>query len=169
MKLWFLKNKYGDAAVQVLNIEDLKLYNHHKVAPLDLSLPEEFRVSFRRVDKLSSTQFRTKYLSMFSHSLYLLPEIFQSLEKVVVLDDDIVVQRDLSALWNLDMGGKVNGAMQSCAVKLVQLKTYLSSSSFDEKACAWTSGVNIIDLSRWRTHNLTEIYQGLVQEVSGNF
>ncbi|KAK6118166.1 hypothetical protein DH2020_048067 [Rehmannia glutinosa] len=144
MKLWFSINKYGDAAVQVLNIEDLKLYNHHKVAPLHLSLPEEFRVSFRRVDKLSSTQFRTQYLSMFSHSLYLLPEIFQSLEKVVVLGDDTVVQRDLSALWNLDMGG--NG--------------------FDENSCSWTSGVNIIDLSRWRIHNLTNTYQRLVHEMN---
>ncbi|KAL8038872.1 hypothetical protein ABFX02_10G000100 [Erythranthe guttata] len=165
MKLWFFRNNYGDAAVQVLNIEDLKLYNHHKVAPLDLSLPEEFRVSFRRVDKLSSTQFRTQYLSMFSHSHYLLPEIFQSLKKIVVLDDDIVVQSDLSTLWNIDMGEKVNGAMQSCAVKLFHLKTYLPSSNFDENSCAWTSGVNIIDLSRWREHNLTGKYQRLVHEM----
>ncbi|KAL6573803.1 hypothetical protein OROHE_002262 [Orobanche hederae] len=165
MKLWFSRNNYGNAAVQVLNIEDLKLYNHHKVAPLHLSLPEEFRVSFRRADKLSSTQFRTQYLSMFSHSFYLLPEIFQSLEKVVVLDDDIVVQRDMSALWNLDMGGKVIGAMQSCAVKLFHLKTYLPSSSFDENSCSWTSGINIIDLSRWRMHNVTETYHRLVHEM----
>ncbi|KAL0347612.1 UNVERIFIED_CONTAM: putative galacturonosyltransferase 7 [Sesamum calycinum] len=126
MKLWFFRNKYGDAAVQVLNIEDLKLYNHHKVAPLHLSLPEEFHVSFRRVDKLSSTQFRTQYLSMFSHSHYLLPKIFHSLEKVVVLDDDIIVQRDLSALWNLDMGEKVNGAMQACGLKLLSPEILLA-------------------------------------------
>ncbi|KAL0282535.1 UNVERIFIED_CONTAM: putative galacturonosyltransferase 7 [Sesamum angustifolium] len=166
MKLWFFRNKYGDAAVQVLNIEDLKLYNHHKVAPLHLSLPEEFHVSFRRVDKLSSTQFRTQYLSMFSHSHYLLPKIFHSLEKVVVLDDDIIVQRDLSALWNLDMGEKVNGAMQACGLKLLHLRSYLPSNTFDEKSCAWTSGVNIIDLSRWRARNLTEAYQRLVQEIN---
>ncbi|KAH6832380.1 galacturonosyltransferase 7 [Perilla frutescens var. hirtella] len=165
MKLWFFRNKYGDAAVQVLNIEDLKLYNHHKVAPLHLSLPEEFRVSFRRVDKLSSTQFRTQYISMFSESFFLLPEIFQSLEKVVVLSDDVIVQRDLSALWNLDMGEKVNGAVQLCTVKLFDLKSYLLSSKFDENSCAWTSGVNIIDLSRWKVQNLTETYQRLVHEL----
>ncbi|KAG8377162.1 hypothetical protein BUALT_Bualt09G0139800 [Buddleja alternifolia] len=166
MKFWFFRNKYGDSAVEVLNIEDLKLHNHHKVAPLHLSLAEEFRVSFRRVDKLTSTQIRTEYLSMFSHSHYLLPKIFPNLEKVVVLDDDIIVQRDLSVLWNIDMGGKVNGAMQSCAVKLFHLKAYLSSSSTDEKSCAWTSGVNIIDLFRWRTHNLTETYQRMVHKMS---
>lgn len=166
MKFWFFRNKYGDAAVQVLNIEDLKLYNHHKVAPLHLSLPEEFRVSFRRVDKLSSSQFRTQYVSMFSQSFYLLPEIFQSLEKVVVLSDDVIVQRDLSALWNLDMGEKVNGAVQLCTVKLFDLKSYLLTGKFDENSCVWTSGVNIIDLSRWRVRNLTGTYQNLVHEVS---
>ncbi|GFP87386.1 probable galacturonosyltransferase 7 [Phtheirospermum japonicum] len=164
MKLWFSRNKYGDAAVQVLNAEGLNLNNHHKVAALHL--PEEFRVSVRRVDKLSSTQFKTEYLSMFSHSFYLLPDIFQSLEKVVVLDDDTVVQRDLSALWNLDMGGKVNGAVQSCGVKLFHLKSYLPSSSFAEDSCSWASGINIIDLSRWRIHNLTKTYQELMHEMS---
>lgn len=166
MKLWFFRNKYADAAVQVLNIEDLKLYNHHKEAPVHLSLPEEFRVSFRRVDKLSVAQFRTQYISMFSEPYYLLPEIFQSLEKVVILGDDVIVQRDLSALWNLDMGEKVNGALQLCEVKLSDLKSYLLSDKFDEKSCAWTSGVNIIDLSRWRMQNLTGRYQRYVHEVS---
>lgn len=166
MSYWFSRNKYGNAVVQVLNIEDPELYNHHKAASIHLSLPEEFRVSFRRVDKMSSIQFRTLYLSMISHSLYLLPEIFPSFKKVVVLDDDVIVQRDLSGLWNLNMGGKVNGAVQSCAVKLSHLKTLLSSNNFDENSCAWTSGVNIIDLSKWRAHNLTRKYQRLVQEVS---
>ncbi|KAL1549025.1 polygalacturonate 4-alpha-galacturonosyltransferase [Salvia divinorum] len=69
MKLGFFRNKYGDAVVQVLNVEDLRLYNHHKAAPLHLSMPEEFH----------------------------------SLEKVVVLGDGVIVQRDLSALWNLVM------------------------------------------------------------------
>ncbi|KAL3615838.1 hypothetical protein CASFOL_040132 [Castilleja foliolosa] len=137
IKLWFSRNKYGDATVQVLNVEGLNLNNHPKVAPLHL--PEEFRVSF---------------------------QIFQSLEKVVVLDDDTVVQRDLSALWNLDMGGKVNGAVQSCDVKLSHLKSYLPSSSFDEDSCSWASGINIIDLSRWRIHNLTKTYQQLVHKMS---
>ncbi|CAA3023746.1 probable galacturonosyltransferase 7 isoform X2 [Olea europaea subsp. europaea] len=166
MKLWFFINKYREATVQVLNIEDLKLNNHYKLAPLHLSLPEEFRVSFLRVDKLSSYQIRTEYLSIFSHSHYLLPKIFPTLKKIVVLDDDILTQRDLSELWSVDMGGKVIGAVQFCAVKLGQLKNYLPRYSVSENSCAWMSGVNIIDLSRWREHNLTETFQRLVQEMS---
>uniref|UniRef100_A0A151UFX1 Hexosyltransferase n=1 Tax=Cajanus cajan TaxID=3821 RepID=A0A151UFX1_CAJCA len=88
MKLWFLRNHYKEASVQVLNVE----LNSEKENPLLLSLSEEFRVSF---------------------------------VKVVVLDDDVVIQQDLSALWNMDFGDKVNGAVQFCSVKLGQLRSYL--------------------------------------------
>ena len=30
------------------------------------------------------------------------------------LDDDIVVQRDLAPLWDVDLEGKVNGAVETC-------------------------------------------------------
>ncbi|XP_047977174.1 probable galacturonosyltransferase 7 isoform X5 [Salvia hispanica] len=78
---------------------------------------------------------------------------------------DAAVQRDLSALWNLDMGEKVNGAVQLCAVKLFDLKSHLLSRKFDENSCAWTSGVNIIDLSTWRVQNLTGRYRRLMDEL----
>ncbi|KAK3018214.1 hypothetical protein RJ639_002748 [Escallonia herrerae] len=164
MKSWFFRNSFKEVAVQVLNIEDFNLNNHDKATVLHLSLPEEFRVSFRSVDKPSATQFRTEYMSVFSHSHYLLPRIFQSLKKVVVLDDDIVVQRDLSALWSLDMDGKVNAAPQFCTVRLIHLKNYLGANSFDKNSCAWMSGLNVIDLVRWRKQDITATYQRLVQE-----
>ncbi|KAF3964470.1 hypothetical protein CMV_011245 [Castanea mollissima] len=74
MKLWFLRNTYKEATVQVLNIEHLKLDSHIK-----------------------------------------------NLKKVVVLDDDVIVQKDLSALWSLNMEGKVNGAVQFCSLRWREL------------------------------------------------
>ncbi|KAM3737994.1 hypothetical protein ACB098_09G099000 [Castanea mollissima] len=121
MKLWFLRNTYKEATVQVLNIEHLKLDSHIKATPLYLSLPEEFRVSFLNVDSPPMAPIRTEYISIFSHSHYLLPEIFQNLKKVVVLDDDVIVQKDLSALWSLNMEGKVNGAVQFCSLRWREL------------------------------------------------
>ncbi|THG07119.1 hypothetical protein TEA_025354 [Camellia sinensis var. sinensis] len=164
MKLWFFRNTYKEATIQVLNIEELNLNDHEKATPLQLSLAEEFRISFHSVDKPSTTGVRTEYLSVFSHSHYLLPKVFPTFKRVVVLDDDIVVQRDLSALWSLDMEGKVNGAVQFCAVQLGQLKNLLGGNISDRNSCAWMSGLNIIDLTRWREQNLTETFQRLVQE-----
>ncbi|KAG5255133.1 galacturonosyltransferase [Salix suchowensis] len=58
-----------------------------------------------------------KYNSVMNHIRIHLPELFPSLNKVVFLDDDIVVQSDLSPLWDIDMNGKVNGAVETCRGK----------------------------------------------------
>ncbi|KAG2404458.1 galacturonosyltransferase 7 [Vigna angularis] len=162
MKLWFLRNQFKKAAVQVVNVEqDSQMEN-----PLPLSLPEEFWVSFRGYDNPSTNQIRTEYLSIFSDSHYLLPDLFSNLKKVVVLDDDVVIQQDLSALWNIDLGDKVNGAEQFCSVKLGQLRSYLGEKGFSHSSCAWMSGLNIIDLGRWRELGLTQTYKKLIKELT---
>lgn len=165
MKLWFFRNKYKEAAVQVLNVERLDLDSPRTETSVPLSLPEEFRVTIQNVEN-STIHTRTEYISIFSHSHYLLPDIFSSLKKIVVLDDDVVVQRDLSPLWTLSMGEKVNGAMQFCSVRLGQLKTYLGEKGFDQNSCAWMSGLNVINLVKWRELGLTQSYGRLIKEVS---
>ncbi|CAM8962080.1 unnamed protein product [Rhodiola kirilowii] len=114
MKFWFYKAIYQKATVEVLNIEELELPDN---ATLQLHLPEEYRVSVHGLNNSRSSQIRTEYISVFSHSHYFLPEIFHYLKKIVVLDDDVVIKRDLSALWSLDMEGKVNGAVEGTRYK----------------------------------------------------
>ncbi|GAB2209623.1 hypothetical protein Droror1_Dr00026844 [Drosera rotundifolia] len=87
------RNTFKEAAVQVLNVEDHKLAVSDK-SKHQLSLTEEFLISFQ--NDLSRVTEQTIYLFMFPYSYYLLPWLFKNLDKVVVLDDDIVVQRDLS-------------------------------------------------------------------------
>nr|VDD15483.1 unnamed protein product [Brassica oleracea] len=156
MKQWFIRNPCKQAAIQVLNIEKMEV-DH---SDMKLSLPTEFRVSFPSGDN------RTDYLSIFSRSHYLLPKIFRKLRKVVVLDHDVVVQRDLSPLWDLDMDGKVNGAVKSCSVRLGQIKSF-KRGSFDANACLWMSGLNVIDLARWRELGVSETYQKFYKQMSG--
>ncbi|KAG0473591.1 hypothetical protein HPP92_014928 [Vanilla planifolia] len=158
MKLWFARNSYEEAIIQVLNIEDLNLSNGNELAQKQVSSSEEFRVSIRSTDPLHLLQMKTHYLSTFGHSHFLLPEIFQNLKKVIVLDDDVIVQQDLSDLWNVDLEGKVNGAVSFCELRLVHLKAFLGRNLHDD-SCLWMSGLNIIDLEKWREQNLTAIYQ----------
>lgn len=158
MKLWFMRNTFKKASIEVLNIEE---YN---VIP-GSSLPEEFRVTLQS-HKLLKMHYETQYVSLFSHSHYLLPEIFKNLDKIVVLDDDIVVQQDLTALWRINMGGMVNGAAEICAVRLGQLDNYLGKTNFNRNSCVWMSGLNVIDLVRWRDHNITTTFRKMVEVVS---
>lgn len=110
-----------------------------------------------------------KYNSLMNHIRIHLPELFPSLNKVVFLDDDIVIQTDLSPLWDIDMKGKVNGAVETCrgADKFVmskKLKSYLNFShpliakNFNPDECAWAYGMNIFDLQAWRKTNISQTY-----------
>ncbi|KAG9137540.1 hypothetical protein Leryth_018857 [Lithospermum erythrorhizon] len=167
MEFWFFRNKYKEAVVQVLNVEELKLNGPGLVDPSHLSLPEEYRISINKIHKLSGILSSTEYVSVFSHMHYLLPEIFPTLKKIIILDEDVVVQSDLSFLWSLNMDGKVNGAVEECNVKLSQLLKYLGDEIPKEDSCAWMSGINVVDLERWRDQGLSKTFQRLVRKMHG--
>lgn len=162
MKLWFARNSYRDAEIIVINLEQLNLGDHNSGLS-KLSLSEEFRVSLY---KTGQPEMSTEYITTFGHSHFLLPEIFKNLKKVIVLDDDVVVQHDLSSLWNINLEGKVNAAIESCRLRLGQLKMHLGKSSYDPNSCIWMSGLNVIDLEKWREHNVTGAYFQRLTSVS---
>jgi alpha-1,4-galacturonosyltransferase len=164
MKYWFTRNSFNRAALHVINYEAFVWKKLPKYSIRQLYLQEEFRVLVRST-KQPTENTRMEYLSLFSHSHFLIPEIFKYLKKVVVLDDDVVVQHDLSFLWNIDMGDKVNGAVEFCGLKLSQVSNLLGKTAYDRKSCAWMSGVNLINLDKWREHNVTENYLLLMKKV----
>ncbi|PWZ52717.1 hypothetical protein Zm00014a_035793 [Zea mays] len=167
MKHWFARNSYRESAVNVINYEQIIFENFPEFGTQQLYLPEEFRVLISSLERPTEKS-RMEYLSVFSHSHFFLAEIFKDLKKVIVLDDDVVVQRDISFLWNLDMGDKVNGAISFCGLKLGQLRNLLGRTMYDQQSCAWMSGVNVIDLDKWREHNVTENYLQLLRKFGNN-
>ncbi|KAE9449409.1 hypothetical protein C3L33_18696, partial [Rhododendron williamsianum] len=40
--------------------------------------------------------------------------MYPKLHRILFLDDDVVVQKDLTPLWKINMDGKVNGAVETC-------------------------------------------------------
>uniref|UniRef100_A0A803NCZ4 Hexosyltransferase n=1 Tax=Chenopodium quinoa TaxID=63459 RepID=A0A803NCZ4_CHEQI len=40
-------------------------------------------------------------------------KMYPDLHHIVLLDGDVEVQKDLTDLWNIDLDGKVNGAVES--------------------------------------------------------
>nr|CAB3464899.1 unnamed protein product [Digitaria exilis] len=160
-KNWFIRNSYKGATVRVINFEDFQVKNLDNGIVEQLSPSEEFRITYN-----NNALKRTGYISMFGHSLFLLPELFSNLKRVIVLEDDTIVQRDLSLLWNFDLKGKVIGAVQFCQVKFHQLRAYLPDFPYDSSSCIWMSGVSIIDLDEWREQDVTGIHHQILQKVS---
>ncbi|XP_020230664.1 probable galacturonosyltransferase 4 isoform X1 [Cajanus cajan] len=168
MRMWFLVNPPRKATIQVQNIEDFKWLNSSYSPVLkQLGSPSMIDYYFKthRASSDSNLKFRNpKYLSILNHLRFYLPEIFPKLNKVLFLDDDIVVQKDLTGLWSIDLKGNVNGAVETCGESFHRFDRYLNFSNpliaknFDPRACGWAYGMNVFDLVQWKRQNITEVY-----------
>ncbi|CAI8595877.1 unnamed protein product [Vicia faba] len=168
MRMWFLANPPGKAAVQVQNIEDFAWLNSSYSPVLkQLSSPSMIDYYFKahRASSDSNLKFRNpKYLSMLNHLRFYLPEIFPNLKKVLFLDGNVIVQKDLTGLWSINLKGNVNGAVETCTESFHRFDRYLNFSNpliaknFDPRACGWAYGMNVFDLVEWKKQNITEVY-----------
>ncbi|KAI3718560.1 hypothetical protein L6452_19437 [Arctium lappa] len=168
MRMWFLANPPSKATIQVQNVEEFTWLNA-SYSPVLKQLASQNMIDYyfktRKAEPDSNLKFRNpKYLSIMNHLRFYLPEIFPKLSKVLFLDDDIVVQKDLTSLWSLDLKGKVNGAVETCGESFHRFDRYLNFSNpiiaknFDPRACGWAYGMNIFDLEEWKKQNITEVY-----------
>uniref|UniRef100_A0A453RHT8 Hexosyltransferase n=1 Tax=Aegilops tauschii subsp. strangulata TaxID=200361 RepID=A0A453RHT8_AEGTS len=176
MRMWFLANPPVKAAIQVQKIEEFTWLNS-SYSPVLKQLASQFMINYyfrtpqNKPDR--NPKFRNpKYLSILNHLRFYLPEIFPKLNKVLFVDDDIVVQQDLSPLWSVDLKGRVNAAVKTCGEVFHRFDRYLNFSNpliakkFDRHACGWAYGMNMFDLSEWRRQNITAVYHYWQEQVS---
>lgn len=156
ISMWFLLNPPGKAKIQIQSTDSFGWP------------PTKYKPS------LKQNSSDPRYTSELNHLRFYLPDIFPTLNKIVFLDHDVVVQRDLTKLWNVNMEGKVNGAVGTCQKKEAsyrQMDTFINFSDplvvkrFDVNACTWAFGLNLFDLREWRRHNLTGLYQKYLDMV----
>ncbi|KAL0286368.1 UNVERIFIED_CONTAM: Galacturonosyltransferase 8 [Sesamum angustifolium] len=171
MQVMFKMRDYSGAHIEVKAVEDYKFLNSSYV-PVLKQLESAQLQRFYFENKLENAtkdttnmKFRNpKYLSILNHLRFYLPEMYPKLHKILFLDDDIVVQRDLTGLWKIDMDGKVNGAVETCFGSFHRYAQYMNFShplikaKFSPKACAWAYGMNFFDLDAWRREKCTEEY-----------
>ncbi|KAE8021873.1 hypothetical protein FH972_007723 [Carpinus fangiana] len=172
MKVWFkMRPVEGGAHVEVKAVEDYTFLNSSYVPVLRQLESAKLQNFYFQNQAENATKdahnmkFRNpKYLSMLNHLRFYLPEMYPKLHKILFLDDDVVVQKDLTGLWKIDLDGKVNGAVETCFGSFHRYAQYLNFSHplirerFNPKACAWAYGMNIFDLDAWRHEKCTEQY-----------
>lgn len=179
MRMWFLANPPWNATIEVQNVDEFTWLNA-SYSPVLKQLATQKMIDYyfktKTTELDSNLKFRNpKYLSMMNHLRFYLPEMFPKLNKVVFLDDDIVVQKDLTGLWGVDMKGKVNGAVETCGESFHRFDRYLNFSNpliaknFDPRACGWAYGMNLFDLEQWKNQNITDIYHSWQNLVSSCF
>ncbi|KAH7276916.1 hypothetical protein KP509_39G026400 [Ceratopteris richardii] len=151
MQAWFCTNDFKGATIEVQNIESFTWLNASYV-PVMRQLQD-------------AAKFRNpRYLSMLNLLRFYIPEVYPALKKVVFLDDDVVVQRDLTDLFKLDLHGNVNGAVETCVQSFHRYHKYLNFShpkireNFNPDGCGWAFGMNVFDLTAWKSANVTSRY-----------
>ncbi|TYI54707.1 hypothetical protein E1A91_D11G094100v1 [Gossypium mustelinum] len=170
MNMWFLLNPPGKATIHVENVDEFKWLNSSYspvLRQLETASMKEyyFKADHPTVSGSSNLKYRNpKYLSMLNHLRFYLPQVYPKLDKILFLDDDIVVQKDLTGLWSVDLHGKVNGAVETCGQSFHRFDKYLNfsnhhiSRNFDPNACGWAYGMNMFDLKVWKKKDITGIY-----------
>lgn len=158
MSMWFLVNPLAKATVHVESIENFRW------------LTTKYNETLQREGSVDP-----RYVSELNHLRFYMPEIFPRLNKIVLLDHDVVVQKDLTRLWRLNMRGKVIGAVQTCEEgepsfrrmdMLVNFTDPTIADNFDPKTCTWAFGMNLFDLHEWRKRNLIRVYRKYLHLVS---
>ncbi|GAB4830087.1 Galacturonosyltransferase 8 [Ancistrocladus abbreviatus] len=171
MQVMLKMKDYNGAHIEVKAFEDYKFLNS-SYAPVLKQLESAKLQQFYFENKLENAtkdttnmKFRNpKYLSMLNHLRFYLPKMYPKLHRILFLDDDIVVQKDLTGLWKIDMDGKVNGAVETCFGSFHRYAQYMNFShplikvKFNPKACARAYGMNFFDLDAWRREKCTEQY-----------
>ncbi|KAK7374167.1 hypothetical protein VNO80_07593 [Phaseolus coccineus] len=170
MNMWFLLNPPGKATINVENVDEFKWLNSSYcpvLKQLESATMKEyyFKAGHPTTTGASNLKYRNpKYLSMLNHLRFYLPQVYPKLDKILFLDDDIVVQKDLTGLWAVNLHGKVNGAVETCGESFHRFDKYLNFSNphiaknFDPNACGWAYGMNMFDLKVWKKKDITGIY-----------
>ncbi|XP_060210138.1 probable galacturonosyltransferase 6 isoform X2 [Lycium barbarum] len=151
MSMWFLMNPPGKAIVQIQSIDSFEW--------LSSKYKEDQQKKRKGLDP--------RYTSALNHLRFYLPDIFPSVNKIVFLDHDVVVQKDLTRLFHVNIKGKVNGAVETCVEgepsfrrmdMFINFTDPMVATRFDRNTCTWAFGMNIFDLKEWRKQNLTALY-----------
>ncbi|GAA0142696.1 transferase [Lithospermum erythrorhizon] len=170
MNMWFILNPPGKATIHVENVDEFKWLNSSYcpvLRQLESATMKEYYFKAAQATSSGSSNLKyrnPKYLSMLNHLRFYLPEVYPKLDKILFLDDDIVVQKDLTGLWAVNLHGKVNGAVETCGESFHRFDKYLNFSNphiarnFDPNACGWAYGMNVFDLKEWKKKDITGIY-----------
>ncbi|KAF7850630.1 hypothetical protein BT93_L5171 [Corymbia citriodora subsp. variegata] len=159
ISMWFLHNPPGRAIVDIQSLENFEWLLKKYASPLQ-----------------KQNAYDPRYTSALNHLRFYLPDVFPLLDKIVFLDHDVVVQKDLTELWDVNLKGKVNGAVETCRegdASYRRMDMYIDftdpfvSKRFNANTCTWAFGMNLFDLQEWRKQNLTAKYGSYLQLEHG--
>lgn len=83
--------------------------------------------------------------------LFVSSDLPTDLNRVLYLDCDIIINKSIKELWNLDLQGKTIGALMDAFSKY-----YRANIDLQENDIMFNSGVMLIDLEKWREQSIED-------------
>lgn len=134
----------GDVDISQENKAKLNEIWPIKFVSLDISSVEEIKININ-------------YHSSAIFARLFLPEILRDLDKALYLDCDIIVQADVSRLFDMDVSGVVLAAAQDDAIPFRAGHVYFNS------------GVLLMNMRKWREEKVSEKAIAFVSQNITNF
>lgn len=132
-----LSEKYGRSPIQWLEAKNISEELHMDVA----------------IDRGSLSQYARLFVSS------VLPPSFT---RVLYLDCDIIIDKSLEELWNLDMHGKTIAALKDAFSKWYRMNIGLEPNDI-----MFNSGVMLIDLEKWKEQKVEEKLMKFISSKNG--
>lgn len=146
-----IEENYIDDAIVCIYILNLELTEFNK-SKLNRTVEknDKFRITYVEIQNNSIIRkFNTH--SHFTTAMYyriLIPNLLnENISKVIYLDCDILVRKNIAELWNIEINDYALGAISTVDFN------NCDNLGIDEKYGYFNSGVLVINLNKWRTEN----------------
>ena len=138
---------------------------------------KNFHISFFDINSVLSTCAKKKFFvnQWFSVATYFrvyIPQILKNFDKCIYLDCDLVVNHDVSELYNCDISNLYLAAAQEIGVESAitanaeHKKYYLDKLGLESSKDYFQAGVLVLNLSKLREFNFEEKFISMVEKIS---
>ena len=148
-----LSNSLKDekVSIHIVSFEDnhMSKENIRKIESLKTTI-KDFNLDFTYFDKRRLDEFYTDYWNKAIMVKLYPAELFPDLDRIIWLDDDVIVRESLSDIYNMDMNGKYMAGVEVIS----ECKIYRDTPKFPR----WiTAGIGVYNLKEFRKNNVQQM------------
>ena len=113
-------------------------------------------------ENVSKIFFVTEHFTIETYYRFFLPQIFTNLDKVLYLDADTMIMKDISPLFNIDINGYYLGVTHDCEIVRAsnfigtKYSNYFIKTLNVDPSNYFQAGVMLVNLKKMREDNITD-------------
>ena len=121
----------------------------------------KFKLEISRFDSETFNNFETRsHISNAAYYKISIPDLYPNLEKVLFLDCDLIVKKDIEELWNINVESVYLAAVEN------PLFNRYDELFLPEGTITFNSGIMLINLAKWREDNISQKVTKFLEENS---